>query len=62
MPTPVGPAAPDPDDPDLWAEWYGDDDDEDDDGYTGGSSYGWPLRILALLVLVGVAALLVLAA
>ena len=55
MPTPVGPAPRDPNDPDLWDDWY-DEDDEDDDG----PGFGWPIRILALVVLLGIVALFVL--
>ena len=54
MPTPVGPAAPDPNDPDLWEEWY--DEDEDD----AGSGFGWPVRIIALVVVVGFVLLVIL--
>ncbi|MBA3268794.1 MAG: hypothetical protein H0T70_11140 [Acidimicrobiia bacterium] len=50
MATPVGPAAPDPDDPELWDEWYQDDDDVDT--ATVGR-FGWPVRLLALLVVIG---------
>ncbi|MFN2607831.1 MAG: hypothetical protein ABR511_08035 [Acidimicrobiales bacterium] len=57
MATPVGPVSPDPDDPDLWEEWYQDDDRE----VPARSRYGWPVRLLALVVLVGLAALYVLA-
>ena len=56
MPTPVGPAARDPDDPDLWDEWYEGDDDE-----PAQSGFGWPVRLVALAVLVAVGLLLVLA-
>ena len=52
MPTPVGPAPRDPDDPDLWDEWYEADPDT-------GPSFGWPLRLLALLVLIGIVLLVV---
>ena len=48
MPTPVGPAPKDPNDPDLWDEWY-DGDDED-----AGPRFGWPVRILALLIVAGI--------
>ena len=54
MPTPVGPAPRDPNDPELWDEWY----DEDDDA---GPSFGWPIRLLAFAVLIGIVALFVLA-
>lgn len=54
MPTPVGPVAPDPDDPDLWTEWY-DDDEVDADP----SRYGWPVRLIAALALVAVVLLFV---
>ena len=57
MPTPVGPVVPDPNDPDLWSEWY-DDDESDDVG--GGSRYGWPVRVLAALAILAVILLLVL--
>lgn len=56
MPTPVGPAPPDPDDPDLWEGWYATDDD---DGEVPASSYGWVVRLVALVVAVAFAALLV---
>ena len=49
MPTPVGPAPRDPDDPDLWDEWY----DESDD--RGPSRFAWPVRLVALVVVVAVA-------
>ncbi len=55
MPTPVGPVPRDPDDPDLWDEWY-----EDDDG-VGGTRFGWPLRAIALLIVVGIVLVYVLA-
>jgi hypothetical protein len=54
MPTPVGPAPRDPDDPDLWEEWYQDDDQ------AMASRRGWPVRLLALVAAVGIVALLVL--
>ena len=57
MPTPVGPVAPDPNDPDLWSEWY--DDDEPDREY-GPSRFGWPVRLLALLAILAVIVVLVL--
>lgn len=57
MATPVGPVAPDPNDPDLWDEWN--DQDEDDD--LSPSRFGWPFRIVALLVAIGIALLLIVA-
>jgi hypothetical protein len=54
MPTPVGPAPRDPDDPDLWDEWH-----EEDDDLAVDSRFGWPVRLLALLVVVAVVMLLV---
>lgn len=57
MPTPVGPAPRDPNDPDLWEEWY-DADEEDDDA---GPGFGWPIRIVALVILVGFVLLVILA-
>ncbi len=56
MPTPVGPAPRDPDDPDLWEEWY----DRDGDPVPP-SRFGWPVRILAILVIVTLAVLVVMA-
>jgi len=61
MATPVGPAARDPDDPDLWEDWYGRDMESDDEEVGAGAGYGWPLRLIALIVAVGIAALYVLA-
>ena len=58
MPTPVGPVAPDPNDPDLWPEWYEDDGSDFDD--VGGSRYGWPVRLLAALAILAVILVLVL--
>ena len=58
MPTPVGPAPRDPNDPDLWDEWYDADADGDEPAQSG---FGWPVRLVALLVLVAVGLLLVLA-
>lgn len=55
MATPVGPAPRDPDDPDLWEEWY------DADGASdAGSGFGWPVRIVALVILLGLVGLFVL--
>ncbi len=48
MPTPVGPAPRDPNDPDLWDDWEDWDDDEE-----GGPRFGWPIRAIALLILLG---------
>ncbi len=59
MPTPVGPVAPDPNDPDLWSEWYDDEEEADGGGGWEPSRYGWPLRLLALLAIVAIVALLV---
>jgi hypothetical protein len=58
MPTPVGPADPDPDDPEQWDEW--DEADNDDDEL--GPGFGWPIRIVALFVVVGFLLLVILAA
>jgi len=54
MATPVGPAAPDPSDPDLWEEWYEQDDDD-----LGRRRLATPVRVIALLVAVAMAVLLV---
>ena len=54
MPTPVGPAPRDPDDPDLWEEWYRPDDDE-----VARPRFGWPVRLLAIVVVVALALLLI---
>ena len=56
MPTPVGPAPRDPNDPDLWDEWYESDDQSAE------SRFGWPIRLIALLIVIAIASLLVLAA
>ena len=56
MPTPVGPVPRDPDDPDLSDEWH---DDPDDDLATPG--FGWPVRLIALLILVAIVLLFVVA-
>ena len=53
VPTPVGPAGRDPQDPDLWEEWYQDDEDD-----VGPARFGWPVRLIALFVVVAVALLL----
>ena len=54
MPTPVGPAPHDPNDPDLWEEWY------ESDGPVPRSRFGWPVRILAIVVVVTLALLIIL--
>lgn len=59
MPTPVGPAPPDPDDPDLWPEWY-DDDLAGLDTDPGPGRFGWPLRLVAVVAIIALALLLVL--
>jgi hypothetical protein len=46
MPTPVGPVEPDPNDPELWPEWY----DEEDWSRQG---HGAAVRIVALVVVLG---------
>ena len=56
MPTPVGPAPRDPDDPDLWDEWY-----QGDDGDLAGRDFGWPIRLVALLIVIGIVLVFVLA-
>ncbi len=56
MATPVGPVAPDPNDPDLWEEWY----QPDDDQFVRGR-LTMPVRLLALVVAVGMALLLIFA-
>ena len=58
MPTPVGPAPRDPNDPDNW-DWYDDDDVVDEDNL--GPGFGWPLRLVALVILIAIVALFVLA-
>lgn len=60
MATPVGPVPRDPNDPDLWEEWD-EGDYDDDDSAVAGPGYGWPIRLIALLVAIGIAALYVLA-
>ena len=54
MPTPVGPAPRDPNDPDLWEEWH------ESDEAVPRSRFGWPVRILAILVVVTLALLIIL--
>ena len=51
MPTPVGPAPRDPDDPDLWEEWYDDD--------VGGPRFGRATRLVAVLIVVAMVLLVV---
>ncbi len=53
MPTPVGPAPRDPDDPDLWDEWY-----EDDDRPPPRHRPMW-IRVAAAVLLVGLVILFV---
>ncbi len=55
MPTPVGPAPRDPDDPDLWDEWY------DGDSGPAQNRFAWPVRAVALVTLVAVVFLIVVA-
>jgi len=57
MATPVGPADRDPDDPDLWDEWY---EPEDDDPVLA-DRRATRLRLVAVVVLVAMAVLAVLA-
>ena len=52
----MGPVPRDPDDPDLSDEWH---DDPDDDLATPG--FGWPVRLIALLILVAIVLLFVVA-
>ena len=62
MPTPVGPVPGDPNDPDLWQEWY--EGDGDGDGGGGGDrrpGFRWSIRLVALIVALGIASLLVFA-
>ena len=60
MPTPVGPVPRDPNDPDLWEEW--DDADTADDDDERGPGFSWPIRIVALVIVVSFVLLVVLAA
>ncbi len=57
MPTPVGPVPPDPDDPELWDEWFAPGDDE-----VSQSRFGWPVRLIAILLAVALVLLFVAAA
>ncbi len=56
MPTPVGPAPRDPNDPDLLDDWYGEEGDD-----VPQSGFRWPIRLIALLVALGIVSLLVFA-
>jgi hypothetical protein len=62
MPTPVGPVPRDPDDPELWDEWYDDDGDADDAEDDGAPRFTWPVRVVALLIVLGIVLLFVLSA
>lgn len=55
MPTPVGPVPRDPNDPDLWEEW------DDGGDAIDQPRFGWPIRMVALLVVVGIVSLFVFA-
>lgn len=57
MPTPVGPVPKDPNDPDSWDEWY--DTDEDDGELRSG--FGWPLRVVAVVIVIAIISLFILA-
>ncbi len=59
MPTPVGPAPGDPNDPDLWDEWFVPDEPDDDD--VAPPRFGWAVRVLAILIAVALVVLLVFA-
>lgn len=48
---------PDPDDPELWDEWYAPGDDE-----VSQSRFGWPVRLIAILLAVALVLLFVVAA
>ena len=50
MPTPVGPVPRDPNDPDLWDEWY---DPDDDAELPPPRHRPWWIRAAALVLLVG---------
>jgi hypothetical protein len=56
MPTPVGPAPGDPNDADLWDEWFDPDDEE-----VPRSRFGWPVRVLAIVIAISIALLLIFA-
>ncbi len=56
MPTPVGPAPRDPNDPDFWDEWFEPDDDE-----PARSRFGWPVRVLAIVLAIAIALVLIVA-
>lgn len=55
MPTPVGPLPGDPDDPDVWEEWY------EVDGGDAPPRFGWPVRLIAILLAVALVLLLIVA-
>ncbi|HEX2041298.1 MAG TPA: hypothetical protein VHF24_01565 [Acidimicrobiales bacterium] len=55
MPTPVGPAPRDPDDPDLWEAWY------EADGDDATPRFGWPVRLIAIVLAVALVLLLIVA-
>ena len=57
MPSPVGPAPRDPDDPDLWDEWHGD-PWADEERVARRPRPLW-VRLAAVVVLVGIVYLLV---
>ena len=61
MATPVGPVEPDPDDPDLWREWYDGDGagGEGDGAEPGTGRFGWPIRLVAVIAILGIVLLLV---
>jgi len=61
MATPVGPAPRDPHDPDMWDEWYERDADGCDIDDRAPRQFGWPVRLVALLVVLAIASLLVFA-
>ena len=60
MPTTVGPAPRDPNDPDLWEEWYETEEADEAVEAVRRSRFGWPVRILAILVVVAFALLIIL--
>jgi hypothetical protein len=56
MPTPVGPAPRDPNDPDLWDEWF-----DPDEEAPARPRFGWPVRVLAIVIVITLALLLIFA-